>query len=308
MGSTTALAVVIRVVSILSFFVLDLLPVVDAQTNAQNFFINPTLPGPNQAFSANPVWSVGSTQKIKWRTEYENFTINLWQQDLGFQGAGIGPGPTIFCTAAPFLHFVTARKLMTPEAKANPDRDADEFDWVVQTFTFDLSESDVFFLWLTTDTPGGITSHYFNITERDTSTSSSSSAATLSTSTSSSSASLTSSSAASAAAQATNSAESSNSNKGLSSGTKIGIGVGVGFGGAILILLSTVVALMLRKRKKRRQPLPPPPQSLYMSDEANRSFPGQRPPQVYSQEMEGNHAPLMADKRRTSGGRTVELE
>jgi hypothetical protein len=108
MRYATALAVVMRVISILLLFMFDLLNVVDAQTDTQNFFVNPGLPGPNQAFSANPVWSIGSTQTIKWRTNYENFTVNLWQQDLGFQGAGIGPGPTIFCKACPSSFPVNA--------------------------------------------------------------------------------------------------------------------------------------------------------------------------------------------------------
>ncbi len=89
----------------------------------------------------------------------------------------------------------------------------------------------------------------------------------------------------------------------MSSGIKIGVGVGVGLGVAILILLSVVVALMLKKRKKR---LPPP--SAIMSYEANRSFLSQPPPQVYSQEMEGNKAPIVGGKKAGSGWGTVELE
>jgi hypothetical protein len=101
MRSSTAPVVVMKDISVFPLFLFNLLSVVRAQTDAQNFFVNPPLPGPNQAFSANAIWGIGSTQKIKWKTTYENYTINLWQQDLGFEGAAIGPGPTVFCTAIP---------------------------------------------------------------------------------------------------------------------------------------------------------------------------------------------------------------
>ncbi len=106
MRSTTAPAAVLRarfvrfVLFVLSFLRYDVLPVVNAQTDEQNFFVNPSVPGPNQAFSANPTWSIGSTQTIKWKTNYENYTMNLWQQDLGL-GSANGPGPTVFCNAEP---------------------------------------------------------------------------------------------------------------------------------------------------------------------------------------------------------------
>jgi hypothetical protein len=201
--------------------------------------------------------------------------------------------------------FLSILKANTSKAKANYDAEADEFDWVVQTFNFDLSESDVFFVWLTRPGVIGITSHYFNITKEATSSSSSSTAASSTASTASSGAASTSVSRTSAAAQATNSGPAAPENNGVSSGTKIGIGVGVGFGVVILVLLSAVVALMLRKRKKRRQPIS---SSSHMVDEVNRSFPGPRPPPVYSQEMEDNQMSFSAGHPKSSGGRRVELE
>jgi hypothetical protein len=308
----TALAAVMRVIFILLFFVFDLLPVVDAQTDAQNFFVNPTLPGPNQAFSANPAWDVGSTQTIKWSSNYENFTINLWQQDLGFQGAALGPGPTIFCNAGPLPFPLTVLTPMISAAKANYDKDVDQFDWVVQTFNFALSESNVFFLWLTTPGVGGITSHYFNISKEATSSSSSSSSISSSTSASrstssvpsTSSSSAASSSDASLAAPATNPTQTASVNNGLTNGAKIGIGVGASFGGVILLLLLAVVVLMLKKLKKRRQS----PPSSFMSDKANRSFPGKRPPQANSQELDDNQTPAATDKSKPPSWQRVELE
>jgi hypothetical protein len=116
MRHDTALAAVRDLVFVLSFFSLHLSGVVKAQVNEQNFFINPGLPGPNQAYSANTIWSIGSTQTIKWKTDYDNFTINLWQQELTLQGSGIGPGPTVFCKAHPSTPF-KAYQLTNLESK-----------------------------------------------------------------------------------------------------------------------------------------------------------------------------------------------
>jgi hypothetical protein len=84
MRHVTALAAVMRVISVLPLFMFDILTVVTAQTEGQIFFVNPGLNGPLLTFFANPVWSIGSTQTIKWRTSYENFTITLCQQDPDF--------------------------------------------------------------------------------------------------------------------------------------------------------------------------------------------------------------------------------
>jgi hypothetical protein len=222
----------------------DLLTVVNAQTDGQNFFVNPGLKGPLQTIFATPAWSVGSTQTIKWRTNYENFTITLWQQDPDFEESAIGLG---LLYSWPFQFSIDAQKLTPPQAKAN------EFDWVMQTFDFDLSESNVFFLWLAKPGIEGITSQYFNITEESTSlTSKSSTASSSSTASraSSSAASTESSAAASisasrtpAAVQATNSGPAPPENSSMSSGTKIGFDVGVGFGFAILVLWSVLHSL-----------------------------------------------------------------
>jgi len=91
----------------------------------------------------------------------------------------------------------------------------------------------------------------------------------------------------------------------MPSGTKIGIGVGVGFGVAIIILLSVVLALLLRKRKNRQQP-PPPPTS--MRAEPNHSFPHNRPPQMYRQEMPGIPPPALTDKSKGAAWGRVEME
>ncbi len=101
MRSATAPAAVLRALFVLSFLRYDVLPVVNAQTDEQNFFENPSVPGPNQAFSANPTWRIGSTQTIQWKTNYENYTMNLWQQQPDLLAAANGPGPTVFCNAEP---------------------------------------------------------------------------------------------------------------------------------------------------------------------------------------------------------------
>jgi hypothetical protein len=101
MRHATALAAVMRVLSVLPLFMFDMLTVVTAQTERQNFFANPGLKGPLLTFFAKPVWSIGSTQTIKWRTNYENFTFTSCQQDPDFQESAIGPGPTVFYNAGP---------------------------------------------------------------------------------------------------------------------------------------------------------------------------------------------------------------
>lgn len=46
-------------------------------------------------FSANPVWTVGEVQTIRWTTTHTDYTISLWQQSIGESGSAL-QGPTVF--------------------------------------------------------------------------------------------------------------------------------------------------------------------------------------------------------------------
>ncbi|KAK7942465.1 uncharacterized protein PG986_011578 [Apiospora aurea] len=112
-------------------------------------------------FSANPVWTVGEVQRIRWATTYNDYTISLWQQNIDESDSAL-QGPTIFQSRAA-ISFT-------------------QYDWVPQIFDFDLSDSNVFFLRLrpgtgttkpgATDAPS-MRSCHFNITISSSSSSSS---------------------------------------------------------------------------------------------------------------------------------------
>ena len=49
---------------------------------ADDLFIYPTAPGPNNNFVADLLWPVGSTQKIQWSTTISSYYIALFQQHV----------------------------------------------------------------------------------------------------------------------------------------------------------------------------------------------------------------------------------
>ena len=49
-----------------------------AQTNQ---FINPPVPGPDNVYSANNVYAVGSTINLQWTTNYTTMSLVMWQND-----------------------------------------------------------------------------------------------------------------------------------------------------------------------------------------------------------------------------------
>ncbi|KAI3317732.1 hypothetical protein HD806DRAFT_360268 [Xylariaceae sp. AK1471] len=120
-----------------------LLPVTASTSDPGQFFVPPK-PGANQDYTNNYIYVVGETQKIKFTTTFQDYTINLWQQSLTQSAAS--RGPSIFSVQ---------------------DGAVTEFDWLVQLYQFELSNSNVFFLWLISDSdPASVSSHYFNITDR----------------------------------------------------------------------------------------------------------------------------------------------
>ncbi|RKU44634.1 hypothetical protein DL546_007401 [Coniochaeta pulveracea] len=81
--------------------------------------------GPTTDYSTNPVYIVGETTELHWTTVYTNYSIALWQEDRSGSWAKLGP--IIYQT------FTASNDL---------------FNWSVSSFQFNLSESNVFFLWL----------------------------------------------------------------------------------------------------------------------------------------------------------------
>ncbi|KAI1767825.1 hypothetical protein GGR53DRAFT_71039 [Hypoxylon sp. FL1150] len=198
-------------------------------------------PPPNRV-----AWKVGEVQNIKFNTTFTTFSVALWQQAPGGGSATLGP-----------IVFET-----TNDAAA-------EFDWLVQTYSFDLDTSNVFFFWMfegATSLQGNqsspqMSSPFFTITN-DTAVSSSSaltattsSAITLTTSRAlvpetSSSSSLSSSSSSPTYSPTYDSQQNSNgSNFGsLSAGARAGIGVSATIAG----LGIACVAIYVRHLRKQQ--------------------------------------------------------
>ena len=49
---------------------------------ADNVFIFPNAPGPDQNYVGDLSWSIGSSQKIQWTITVDSYNITLWQQNL----------------------------------------------------------------------------------------------------------------------------------------------------------------------------------------------------------------------------------
>ncbi|KAI1801593.1 hypothetical protein F4811DRAFT_452067 [Daldinia bambusicola] len=200
-------------------------------------FFNPpnAIDGPAD-YSTNPVWTLGEVQTIKFTTTYSNYTIDLWQESSA--GNSASAGPSIFQTRS---GAVT------------------QFDWSVQAFEFDLSEFNVFFLWLSplvTDDPNplSVTSRYFNITRASpssTTSSSSSSTATSSSSTGTPSSSNT-NPPPSSATHSTTSAPAASQTADASNGLSAGASAGIGVGAALLVIALVAGGFFLWRRRRSR--------------------------------------------------------
>ncbi|MCJ1350622.1 MAG: hypothetical protein MMC33_000603 [Icmadophila ericetorum] len=175
---------------------------VDAGDDLQDYFINPPAAGPGQNYSANVVFTLGQTQDIQWVTVYNNYTISLWQQNL--QEASAAEGVAIF-------------------AKQSSEPNIESFVWTVQTYNFQLSDSNVFYLGVNFPDDPNFTCHYFNISAASTTSSTSSTSAASQSSTFTSS---TPSSATTTTPALENTSQQSST--GLSTGAEAGIGAGVG--------------------------------------------------------------------------------
>jgi hypothetical protein len=55
---------------------------------ADDLFIYPTAPGPDNNFVADLAWSLGSVQNIQWTTTKDSYSIALFEQNVNNASAG----------------------------------------------------------------------------------------------------------------------------------------------------------------------------------------------------------------------------
>ncbi|KFA46093.1 hypothetical protein S40293_07755 [Stachybotrys chartarum IBT 40293] len=201
----------------------------------------------------NGVFHVGEIETIRYHTTFDEYVLAIWQEVQGGGAAILGP--------------VVYETTKGPSAS---------FEWVVQTYDFDLEGSNLFFFWIFQGTsalvdPGeDVISGYFNITNEPRSSSSVPTQTTLSTSIASTSEPTTSAgrttTTQTSAAPAETSSSGTTTNEGQresgqagasqSSGTSGGlpmeamIGIGVGAG---VVGVCALVALVFWFRYLRRK-------------------------------------------------------
>ncbi|KAK3695096.1 hypothetical protein B0T22DRAFT_93207 [Podospora appendiculata] len=200
------------------------------------------------------VYVIGETQRIKFTTDFTNYTIALWQQAPA--GGSANLGPVIFRESC--VHYCLV------------EMDITGFDWVVQTYNLDFSFSNKFFFWLFEgdskkqgdQAAPNRSSAYVLFKQADTVSSSSSTSSTqtsttststsTSTSTTASSTGSTSSPTASPGAGSTGNENAGQGSSGLSVGAQAGIAVGASLAG-----IAAIVALIfwIRHLKKNQRAL-----------------------------------------------------
>ncbi|KAJ5357939.1 hypothetical protein N7541_005097 [Penicillium brevicompactum] len=197
-------------------------------SDGSNYITNPA-----SNTGINPVWTLGEQQVISWRTELEVFNVTFWQQSLVEQSAS--SKGNIF-------------------AKIHESDKITNFTWTVQLYGFDLDYSNVFFIWINPDGPGGFVSSYFNITEptKTTSSTASISSATATTASNFTADPVTSDSPSTKTASppsTTADSDTTNEASALTMTSKIALGVGVGVGASIIGALGVLIWLRARQTR-----------------------------------------------------------
>ncbi|KAI1361843.1 hypothetical protein F5Y08DRAFT_313571 [Xylaria arbuscula] len=232
-------------------------------------FVNPPAPQEAKVFSENPIFVLGQTERLELSTAYHDFSITIFQESLTAAGASFGPS------------IISVH-----------DGEVKEFDWKVQLYDFNLSDSNIFYLLLSSnvDEEPSITCHYFNITDTGSSNAptATSTAAPLSSAIKSTlSSSMGTSSTTTSSVTSTSAPSPDNSPAAtLSTGTQAGIGIGAALAG-----LSSVAIAILIYRRLRKQPAqgqgqqdvgsqePQEPQEYYKYfDPQQGHYTGQTPP------------------------------
>jgi len=242
-----------------AFFVFILLSkTVSAQNDDENAFIEPVPPGTPNDFSENTVYVIGSQISLRWRTNYTELSLAIWQN---------GNASFLYIPGMKFVTTTTSYK------------------WTVEPMSFDLKDGNVFFFDIFAEDGTGrqLSSHYFNISEGAASPSSASASRSSSTSAISStilstilSTGLPTSSTPAATTTttttlptATPQVQATSNSPGLSAGAKAGIGVGVsvvGIGAALAAL-----AIVLRHRRRKSKEDAPLPTNWYPMDPPDKS-------------------------------------
>ncbi|ROW02557.1 hypothetical protein VPNG_07847 [Cytospora leucostoma] len=201
-------------------------------------------------YGSNDVWYVGENQEVTYNIlsgddalhDYTQYTIAIWQQDLHKNSASRGP----------VLNSTTY-----PEVRS-------AFNWTVNLYDFDLSSSNVFFLWLFNGSASNqghagvwsMTSPYFNISDADPPNSTADATTTASDQANTSAGLVTTSTSASASSSSKPSSDGSTGGGGLSTGAGIGIGVGVGVAGFSAFVCAVLVVWYKRRESKRGEGVP----------------------------------------------------
>ena len=77
------------------FCILLCLSSVKAQTDEENFFINPPKFA-DRDLSSNQVWKRGEIKTLKWKTFYIKYVVQMWQEDLVGANDDLGIGTDVF--------------------------------------------------------------------------------------------------------------------------------------------------------------------------------------------------------------------
>ncbi|KAI1288912.1 hypothetical protein F5Y03DRAFT_378957 [Xylaria venustula] len=209
-------------------------------------------PGP---YAGDYRWPLGSTQVVAFSTPWEEYRVEFWQQSLAGGSAR---------RSSQFSYIQTAGQQI-PQS----------FQWTVQTYELQLSNSPVFFFWLFNTTDLSKTqqaSAYFNITiDEDTPSSKTFSTTLTSLPTSMLSGVLTASpttptnsSASTSSTPTPTFSDTEDASTGISTGAKAGIGLGASLGGLLVLVIAGL--LYLKKNRLRGQRQQPPelqdPQAL----------------------------------------------
>ena len=214
-------------------------------------------------YTVNPRWQIGETLLLQWKTDLNEYHIDLWQQ----HPAGVSAdhrGAILSMHDSPVLFHVwfisyyplaqsdlqQVLMLLTDKTKNNPING--QYSWKVDTTGLRLSDSPIFFLGLSagltesSDVQYSRTSCYFNITEAPVS-SVTTSASTSAVTSASSSITLVPAITTSIGASPDEGAPSF----GLTGSAKTGLGLGLGIGLPVAIAAMGLVYYYMRGSSKQ---------------------------------------------------------
>ncbi|KAF2205539.1 hypothetical protein GQ43DRAFT_468026 [Delitschia confertaspora ATCC 74209] len=207
-------------------------------------FENPDSSGIAKDYTQNAYWIIGETQRVRWVTTLDEYTVALWQERPGTNYAA-APGPDIY-------------------RKQKTDSELGGFDWVVQTYNFDINDSPIFYFWIVSpdleqfDWPS---SHYFNISKvvaSSRSTSISTSTSTSSSSSPPSNLTPTPTQTPSSTAPAPTPPAPTIASNPPKSNNSLALGVGLGLGIPFVLLLGILAGMKLVKSRQSNSALPAP--------------------------------------------------